>query len=1178
MQSASDYDITNNVVDIPIVVFDVSGSVAFMTDIDDPVTGKKISVIDKLVDLLKEMSIMKGFNNAHMIVFGNMAKYIGIKTIKNVTSQELWEVDVGELTDMATAFRVIEPGWHDIEDDNVMTVPIYILTDGEVDSSRRVLGDEIIKLSNPALNKIKYDIRMMIFECNDKDYTIDDCTSGNIIVSVIRERTLYAGTIKENEGPCMSEEDANIFIKFIYFFNTRYPYLNDRFVNTYNVVLPDGYVQYDDKCFHFRNYALFLADITKQLGDLRNKLDAADDEEADVDEKEADVDDEDEENNEKPKKSKNCKNYGDYPPGVPIMGKRILIVGQLEKIGFNLIKTIKGLEKIATQNKIKNFNKRLLIDFFCNLIGVDSITDSLKRELIYGVDNATFQEYKTKRAKLFNRTQISMYSNLKACITFGTPYKYTSFIEDGYVYDINTIHVEHSINMGFREYKHAGVFDRSNNKLVPILPAHNSYRRSNWQAIRQWIRAIYSKKYGIPASSDLIHYTFLLDNMYVQASDLPQSMKVDYLELTGVMLDRVRYGEAIKESVYLINNHPKPVGSKEDFWDFIKKCPNYPIGLSEGHLTPQFVWGMVTCMCGRDLFRSQIKYCGKFNGDYEKEYELNKEILSKSPFIPKSRQINIDTFIEPNYYCFVTLADTAETGGYMFYPHESYQKKSSLCTPSYVLSDEAICYYKPLDKLYKNKKSTETPVLRCPHCTRELDIAKMKKIIPKDEYELTDEYIVKNKQNRKIYRSVRIYDEFSDELIELNKLDFSNNYRHRVNFEEHVVLGNMMDSYSVIQFTSTDKQTEFNKKVPQFLFGIDMKNIVIAGGMNRSILLGQKIQDIDVFFVGLNEEQVKLRILKLINDIVTTLQKEDPDYRFIMMYKPLNSVVELLCTRSTFDDSVIADDDDVVIDEKMLFIQNDIVHKVQIILRSHESINEIFDNFDMFGSCVVFDGVKTFFTEASYVAFKYMVNMVDPLKSKHISYNSRILKYYRYGFAIGLSKSNLPKNALEKLERSPKIIKISGCVFETADIDTQPDGDIVNDEFNGFNDLNPTHMKECKTNYVPIESFKLEKKKNIDNNEMNDCYDGTEIQTQLQTQIQPAPMYESYDEVDMNMIGLYNYMTDNKIKFCYLMGKVNEEEISNVFDIRNVEFLKDRRDGTYNWYAPDQISVISKTL
>lgn len=1078
MQSVWKHD-TKKYHKVPIIMLDFSGSVTgrFHENKDQNET-----VFERLVCLLKDIAIQDSFKFADVIMWASTAKHIGRLKVANMQGKQLLSskpIDNGS-TNLYEGFTQISNDWYDdVPDIENLTVPIYIFTDGEITNGQQELSAKIRDMNMDVDANIKYDIRMIVLENNDKDYLIDNCTSGNILVKIVRDNNL------------------NNFIKYIMFFNKRYDVLEKRFINLYNAQLPEDYVQYDDKCFHIKNYALFLADITNEIAILRNKLTqqavdrfGADDDKIPME----DIIDQDEE--------------------IPHAAQDP-VIGRLEKIGYNLIRTINDLERIATKNKTKNFNKRHMIDFFCNLIGVDKITDFLKRELVYGVDNKTFQEYKEKRGKLFNTTQMNMYSNLKKTIVEGTPSLYTSFIEtdeDGAeVYEIDATEIENAINIGIREYKHAGVYDAKKKRLVPILPTTENMTHQNKQATRQWIRAIYSKRYGIPASSDLIHYTFLIDNMYIQCSNLPQSIKKAYNNLTYVMMDRVRYGQAIKEYVYLMNNEPKPVGSNEDFGEFLLKCPNYPVfkqtdTTDDTELNdPKYVWGMIlesmhhNKLRGLDVhqrqftknFRevpdlnipemkpSQVKKSIKhqYQDDDDREYDdeseedednepMNKKekkqhelttILSRNEWekIPSLRKLKFDSAnIRPNYYCFVTLCDTDDTGGYMFYRHTDQGNPHNICRPNYVLSHDA----------YEFHKQGKAP-LRCPYCAAAMDMERMVEMEPKAEYDKREDVIKQNKELKRIYRNVEVYDEFSTKLIKLNDIDFSNNYRHRVHFKEHVVLGSTMDSYSVVRFNTSDKQQEFNQKIPQFLFSINFANIIVAGGMIRSILLGQKIQDIDIFFVGLEKDDIKMRLLVLINDIVTTLQAEDPNYRFIMMYKPLNNVVEILCTKSTFDEDAVDDDnDEIEISEKFLFIQNEVVHKVQIILRVHENIQDIFDNFDMYGSCVAFDGKNTYFNEASYVAFKYMVNMVDPIKSKHSSYNHRIMKYYKYGFAIGLDKKMLDKTIIDQLSNSPRMIKISGCVFEAIGVDMLADREALKD-----------------VRYVPIETFKLEHKKLTDN-------------------------------------------------------------------------------------------------
>jgi hypothetical protein len=239
---------------------------------------------------------------------------------------------------------------------------------------------------------------------------------------------------------------------------------------------------------------------------------------------------------------------------------------------------------------------------------------------------------------------------------------------------------------------------------------------------------------------------------------------------------------------------------------------------------------------------------------------------------------------------------------------------------------------------------------------------------------------------------------------------------------------------------------------------------------------------------------------------------------------------------------------EVNIDEKFLFIHNEIIHKVQIILRRHYDIEDIFNMFDMYPSCIAYDGKTTYMNEASYAAYKYMVNLVDRDKASHSGYDNRILKYYNYGFSIALDKKQLSVEHVRQIESSSKMFKISGCMFEPLE------RTCVNDD-----------AEEIR--YVPINVFRLAK--NIDISEVNK-------QNVTDTIVMnEKPMYECYDELDASMIGLYNYMTTEGIKYCYLMGEVkDEEELFGVINIDDLEFLGNKRDqNKYNWYNTKSISV-----
>jgi len=1190
---------------VPIILLDFSASVLgpFCED---------TRVLEHLIYLIKQVALHDGFSKAALIMFSNEAQYMGMVEIADLDFRKLItsaKIDP-QGTNMDTALKMINRirrtirrlkkaldsisgSYSDTDDtddskieelptpDDDKKTPIYIFSDGEVDDTEQDLSVAINDTFGIGRWKIKQnlDLRMIILESNNKNYFTEDCTAGNVIIKTLKDSNM-----------------SNV-VKYIFFFNQHHRMFEDRFVNIYNASLPNDYVQYDDRCFHIKYYPVFLANITQEIMDLRNQiiLDDIEDIKREIElriqqEAEEEIEDnEDEENDEiRPLKIPRDAALDD------IINNRsntlnTEIMGRLEKIGYNLIKTIRDLEKASVTNK--KFNKKQTIDFFCNMIGIDQITDYMRRELIYNLDDKTYQENKRNSNKKFDsKKQFGMYTDLKKCLDPYSNTTYTSFLENDCIYDIVATDVEYSINLGFREYKHAAVYDIKNKRLVPILPMIKYIPIDTEQMIRRWIRAIYSKKYGIPANSDLIHYMFLLDNLYIQCSSkLPDHIKEAYNIYALTMLSRVRYNESLNEKNYLIKgNPPKPIGSNQEFREFLSSCPNYVRMInSNGEIfDPMTIWFMMIAVIelgkrhSDELLEGQSKYCTDLvmDGvlpvpytDFVKQCEKDNKWTSPV-FIHTHKRVKVETpreqilrrvkwtvglfkntdysciqlkidpaQVQPNYYCYITLSDTSDTGGYMFYPHSKDGTKN-LCRPDYVISDEA-------HNAYTTSGTVTHNGLHCPNCNIKIVPQKMKKIEPQDEYEQRDDVVHTAQEKKKMYCKVEIYDDFSNDLISLNELTFENNYRHKVFFREHLILANPIDSYNVMHFGTSDKQSEFNAKVPKFLFELDWTNIVVAGGMCRSILLGQKIQDIDIFFVGLDESHIKLRMIDLINDIVLVLQKENPEYRFILMYKPLNSVVELLCTKSTFDENNTEfDDDDITIDEKFLFIHNEIIHKIQIILKPHESINDIFDNFDMYPSCVAFDGTLTYFTEASYVAYRYMINMIDREKASHESYDHRILKYYKYGFSLALDRKQIDESLLSQILKSPKIVKISGCVFELLYTNTDD-------------------------RYIMLNSFRLARKQR---NITTSTSTSTSTPDTAVTVKKDKALYEGFDTVlDTSMINLYNYMMRENIRYCYIMGPAHEEEFEDVLNIDQIEFLKDKRTGEFNWYDASGIMIAS---
>jgi hypothetical protein len=134
-------------------------------------------------------------------------------------------------------------------------------------------------------------------------------------------------------------------------------------------------------------------------------------------------------------------------------------------------------------------------------------------------------------------------------------------------------------------------------------------------------------------------------------------------------------------------------------------------------------------------------------------------------------------------------------------------------------------------------------------------------------------------------------------LIKLNDLDFRVE-SYQINSPTiNDALGNRQ-----IEITT---QEEFNESVHHkypFLKDLDMTGACLAGGFCRSVLLKQQLKDLDFFFYGYGEseedhERYLLNFKNLLNNVCLKVKEWNPDAKFLILYKPLFNVFEVVCVR-----------------------------------------------------------------------------------------------------------------------------------------------------------------------------------------------------------------------------------------------------------------------------------------
>jgi hypothetical protein len=574
----------------------------------------------------------------------------------------------------------------------------------------------------------------------------------------------------------------------------------------------------------------------------------------------------------------------------------------------------------------------------------------------------TFQQYRNNREKVFETAQIALYQNVRDSTVNGYSSHYISlpvYDKTGKLYVIKapTEEVIESIHISDKCYQQAGI--KSGKCVVPMLPMnvvldHNHHD----QCVRQWIRTNYSKKHNINAAADIILYMFLVDALKVQLSNVNPDIKNAYQKLSYLMLDRKRFGTKTTEYKHLFNyNSPAPViGDQNKIVELLEKCAKY----SGMDIKPFTLWFGITSMvqlaekqfgyCLDDLrgdgalsfvettfskkhvletdeeisdnasdsddsddsddsaeyVKPKQKYVKEKDGENDKEeikmvdvYTISENKINdflKAKLSEDSKNvihqylINDDSYgLNYEFTCFITLEETNETGGYAINPHHA--SKNITCKPRYVMTEET----------YKHFCESERVI--CPICYSNLTTSEFIPIPSEEEYNK----ILTDKSKKKIVSvNEEMYDQSHHEVANLEVLeDYTLNELDNYDFSTHsyeLNVPNIQDSLGTRRM-EIQTQKEFNESVFKrfpFLEKIDMKgnNCVLAGGFCRSILLKQKLKDLDFFFHGDNHFQ---HFRTVLNQTLVALKEQQPDCKFLMMFKPMFNVFEVVSVTDPTD-------------------------------------------------------------------------------------------------------------------------------------------------------------------------------------------------------------------------------------------------------------------------------------
>ena len=747
---------------------------------------------------------------------------------------------------------------------------------------------------------------------------------------------------------------------------------------------------------------------------------------------------------------------------------------ELLKLAHDLSMTLHYL----TKNKplsMQKYTVNLFSDLFSDC---GSIYKDIRALFLEEIDNhskgmsTTFQAYKKNREKKFETAQLSLFENVKQSTSKIPSNNYASLLVDSYDEQGNRVKyvikssdkdVNQSITLSDKTYNNSGI--KVKNFVIPMLPCQIEMDYDMYdQCLRQWIRANYSKKYKLNPASDFIQYYFSGDILKVLLSNVSAEVKQAYKSLAYIMMDRKRFGTDITEFNYLLTNPPACVTNiSEDkiTYIFTKAMEHCNIK----NTSPMTFWyAFIISLDDKVLAKAQLPFCVS---DMEKDKVSVDTLLNhiKQNTDSVREYVHSENYILYDYVCYMTLDDISKEGGYAIPSHKLGRKHT--CCPRFLLSEEAYVMHKKDNSI------------KCPICYTNLPFETFNFV--KSEQECIEEYEKVNK--KEILNLNEIY--YNSSLIEKINIPESMYNKEIANDEDFKLVKiddcNFETSSYIIQSPYLQEaigsntieitnQEEFNKTVftrYPFLSDLDYTGVCLAGGFCRSILLRQRVKDLDFFFYG-NDHNTNFN--RFLRQILKVIKESNDKIKFLMMYKHQFNVFEVVCVNDPnnfftedykldnfkqydfksihrFDKNTIIDPEtgkvyrkkntgyELVTRDllKQSFVENvdfsnyfedgDITgvrmkYRLQFILTQNNSINDVFKAFDLYPCRVAWDGNTTWFTDKSVFAYKYMINVVNKNNYSEL-FDSRLGKYFSYGFSIVLPELDINK------VKNKRVFKIS---------------------------------------------------------------------------------------------------------------------------------------------------------
>lgn len=396
--------------------------------------------------------------------------------------------------------------------------------------------------------------------------------------------------------------------------------------------------------------------------------------------------------------------------------------------------------------------------------------------------------------------------------------------------------------------------------------------------------------------------------------------------------------------------------------------------------------------------------------------------------------------------------------------------------------------------------------------------------------------------------------------------------------------------YTIIDQTETfnikiKSNKEFkNKLFKQFpiLTKLDFSNIALAGGAVSCILGDQQVNDLDIFFHGLNKNQAQTKTLEIINHVTNYCKENKMEYCVIKS----NKIIKIYYN--------------------IRFIKHRCYYEeIQLIPRLYNTLAEMLYGFDLGSSAVAFDGNKVYFSSVGKYAYVNKMNIIDTLKRSY-TYEKRLLKYYTRGFGLILPFSSKFNKALNKFD-DPRIslgkLRVdynkrnnkyqlnkwsyySGMNKDYDDINIKKytayhvfNNIISLINYEGVNFIISDDIKKELENKVKfyqecsVEKYKIKKTKKVHNPKTNTYQDVQEVKINFKKKSVYELLNTFNPDICSRIIKNISYANEHYQEFIdeqikYLMNRINEYQTVNLTDLVDLEWIEidptSQACGSYN--------------